>query len=583
MTAQTQIIPSLDDPGKTRADFVSGLLVFLIAMPLCLAISKASNFPPIAGIWTAVIGGLFATFISNSPLTIKGPAAGLIVIVAGCVTEMGEAFGATLPEGEKLMLGYRLTLGVGVVSGVVQILFGLLRVGRLGDFFPLAAVHGMLAAIGIIIFAKQMPIVLGADVPKGLDPIQMLGEIPNFFAHLNPAISVIGVMGLVVLFGLPLINNRWVRRIPGPMVVLLIAVPLGMAMDLEHQHTYLFPDSFFDAFGANGQQHLSPHEVGPRFLVDMPEVVKNPESAFFLPNFSGVFSGVGLKFLVLFAMIGSLESLLSAKAIDLLDPWQRKTNLDRDLMGIGVANTLVALIGGLPMISEIVRSSANINNGARTRMANLWHAVFLLGFVLFLPNLIHRIPLAALAAMLVYTGFRLASPREFVKTFKVGKEQLVVFVTTIVVTLATDLLVGVASGIAMEFVLHLLHGMPVTAAFRPTIETEEIDDRTVRVRILRAAVFTNWLRLKKILLDAKPDGDVVLDFSQVKYVDHTVMEKLHELERDFIKQNRRLTLDALEELDRLSWHPQAARKRRRNGSTNGTSLDSSSKSVAIAE
>ena len=552
-------------PSTVRADLLSGFLVFLIALPLCLAIARASNFPPIAGIWTAVIGGLVATWLSNSPLTIKGPAAGLIVIVAGAVTDLGTEFGAGLSDADRMMLGYRLALGVGVAAGVVQVLFGLARVGKLGDFFPLSAVHGMLAAIGIIIIAKQAYIVLGADAPKDAGPLELLAALPSRIGGLNPAIALIGLISLALLFGLPLAKTKWVRKVPAPMVVLLVAVPLGLALDLDHKHTYLFPDNFFDAFGAHGEegQHFTRHEVGPRFLVDMPEVLANPAAAFALPDFRGLATGVGLKYVLLFALIGSLESLLSAKAIDLLDSRKRKTDLDRDLLAIGVANTLAACVGALPMISEIVRSSANRNNGAETRRANFFHGVFLLAFVLLLPNLIHRIPLAALGAMLVYTGTRLAHPHEFLKTWRIGKEQLAVFVVTIVTTLATDLLIGVAAGVVTEFLFHLAHGMPLRPALRPAVRVEQPADREYLVVVEHTVVFTNWLVVRKHLMRVEPDAAITVDLSAVRYVDHTVMEKLHELAHEFADRGGRLAVKGLDGHRKLSGHPQAARKRPR--------------------
>src|SRR5262245_7577902 len=304
-----------------RADLLSGFLVFLIAMPLCLAIARASNFPPIAGIWTAVIGGVICTLLSNSELTIKGPAAGLIVIVAGAVVELGDQFGAGLPDADKAVLGYRLALGVGVAAGLVQVLFGLFKAGRLGDWFPLIPVHGMLASIGIIIIAKQAFIVLGAEAPRDAGPLGLLISLPSAFRHLNPDIAVIGLVSLLILFGLPLVKSRFLRRIPAPMFVLVIGVALGAYFDLEHAHKYLFRAPFFES------DSFSEFEVGPRFLVEMPEVLTNPAAAFAFPDFRGLMTPLGLKYVVLFSLIGSLESLLSAKAIDLLDPWKRKTNL----------------------------------------------------------------------------------------------------------------------------------------------------------------------------------------------------------------------------------------------------------------
>lgn len=555
---------SSSPPSSKLSDLIAGFLVFLIAMPLCLAIARASGFPPIAGIWTAVIGGLICSFVSNSQLTIKGPAAGLIVIVAGAVTDLGGEFGADLGDADRAMLGYRLALGIGVAAGVVQILFGLARAGKLADFFPLIPVHGMLASIGIIIIAKQGYEVLGATPEKGANPLVLLAQLPQALLSLNPEIAIIGGASLVVLFGLPLLVGRlakwfpaatWMKRIPAQLIVLVLAVALGMVFDLDHKHTYLFPNSFFDT------EHFNEYEIGPRFLVDMPEVLKAPASAFAFPDFRGLATLTGLKYLVLFSLIGSLESLLSAKAIDLLDPWRRKTNFNRDLLAIGVANTVSALLGGLPMISEIVRSKANLDNGARSKWANFFHGLFLLAFVLLLPNLIHRIPLAALGAMLVYTGFRLASPWEFVRAYRVGVEQLLVFVATIVATLATDLLIGIGVGIALEIVLALRHGTPVPGLFWLSVETQPDEQGRMVVRVKRAAVFGNWLGLRSAILTyAAVKDEVRLDLSQTRYVDHSVMEKLHELEHELADSGKRLVLLGLDEHRPLSAHPHAARK-----------------------
>jgi len=547
--------------GNFRFDTIAGFLVFLIAMPLCLAIARASGFPPIAGIWTAVIGGLVATFMSNSQLTIKGPAAGLIVIVAGAVTELGNEFGSGLSDVDKAFLGYKLALGVGVAAGLIQVLFGLFRAGRLADFFPLTPVHGLLASIGIIIIAKQAYEVFGVTPTKGAGPLELIAELPEKLRELNPEIACIGIVGLLILFTMPMIGKRikWVKMVPGQLIVLMVAMAFGIAFDLEHKHTYLFPNSFFVA--ADDAAPMTAHEVGPRFLVDMPEVLKHPESAFAFPDFRGLATLTGLQYLLLFSLIGSLESLLSAKAIELIDPWKRKTNFDCDLLAVGVANTLAAALGGLPMISEIVRSKANIDNGARTKYANAMHGVFLLAFVLLLPNLIHRIPLAALGAMLVYTGFRLASPNEFVRTYKVGTEQFIVFITTIVATLATDLLIGITAGIMLKMAFHVWNGAPLKGMFKAdVIQVPEGDERMILV-VRKAAVFSNWLNLRKqILKAAEQRKEIHLDLSETKFVDHSVMEKLHELEAEFRSNGKVFTVIGIEAHKPLSNHPLAARK-----------------------
>jgi len=219
-----------------RADATSGFLVFLIALPLCLGISMASGFPPVAGVFTAVVGALLTTFISDSELTIKGPAAGLIVIVLGAMQSF-DFTGGTDPNAD--FAAYRMTLAVGCIAGLIQVAFGLCRAGALVEFFPTAVVHGMLAAIGFIICLKQLPVVFGQKASG--EPLELLRELPEKIAHLNPAITVIGLTSLVILFGFPLIKGRlrpaWLRKLPAQLLVLAVAVPLGMWFDLAHDHT----------------------------------------------------------------------------------------------------------------------------------------------------------------------------------------------------------------------------------------------------------------------------------------------------------------------------------------------------------
>jgi MFS superfamily sulfate permease-like transporter len=393
-----------------KADLVSGFLVFLIALPLCLGISLACGYPAISGIFTAIIGGMLATFFSNSELTIKGPAAGLIVIAIGCVTEFGFTGGKD-PAAD--FQAYQLALGVGVVAGIIQMSFGYFRAGILGEFFPSSAVHGLLAAIGVIIMAKQFPVTLGLS-PHGT-PLELIANIPHFIMNMNPMVSVIGITGLLIMFGFPFLKNPRFKVIPAPMLVLLVTVPLGLYLNFDQEHTYSF----------GGQEY----PLGKDFLVAVPESMFH---AVTFPDFSGLMTLIGVKYVVMFALIGSIESLLSAKAIDGIDPWKRKTDHDRDMLAVGAGNTLAAFVGGLPMISEIVRSKANIDNGARTRFANVFHGSFLLLFVALIPGLINEIPLAALGAMLVFTGFRLASPQAFIKIYHVGREQFIIFVSTVI-------------------------------------------------------------------------------------------------------------------------------------------------------
>jgi MFS superfamily sulfate permease-like transporter len=508
--------------------------VFLIALPLCLGISMASGYPPMAGIFTAIIGGLISPFLSNSELTIKGPAAGLIVIALGAVTELG---------GGDPVLGYKLALGVGVVAGVLQILFGLMRAGVLGDFFPSAAVHGLLAAIGVIIVAKQAHTALGVT-PTAKGPLSQLAELPHSLANLNPEIAIIAGISLIILFGLPLLPWKLTKKIPGPMVVVLLAIPLGMMFDLSHPHLYLW----------SGHEY----NVGPNFLVQVPD---NMLDAVMFPDFSGVLTGVGMKFVMMFALIGTLESILSAKAVDLLDPFERKTDMNRDTVAIGIGNTLAAFVGGLPMISEIVRSSANINNGAKTRFANFFHGLFLLAFVALAPALIRQLPLAALAAMLIYTGLRLASPKEFIHTYKVGPEQLFIFLATFLTTLATDLLLGIVVGVLAKVVMQIIIGASPITLFRARVSITHDADKTPIFNVLSAATFTSWISLKRQIKPLAASPKLIIDLSQSRFIDHTVMSGFQELKRDFERDGRTLVLQGFDQHKAFSDHPRAARKR----------------------
>lgn len=538
-----------------RFDLLAGFLVFLIAMPLCLAIARASGYPPICGIWTGVIGGIVTTLISNSELTIKGPAAGLIVIAVGAVTDLGKEFATPgMSDAQVAMLGYKLALGIGVTAGVVQILFGLLRAGQLVDYFPLTPIHGMLASIGLVIIIKQINEVLGA-APSQAGPIQLFLELPETVRRANPEIAVIGLASLLLLFGIPLLKNKWLRRIPAQMLILVVAIPLGVAFDLSHEHTYPFRSDFFTS-GQDGS-----FDVGPKFLVNMPKVLGDASSAFALPDFRGVATATGLRYVLLYCLVGSVESLLGAKAVELIDPWRRKTNFDRDQLAVGVANTVCASVGALPMISEIVRSKANIDNGARTRMADFYHALFLLAFVLVAPDLIHRIPNAALAAMLIYTGFRLASPGEFLRAYRIGSEQFVVFVVTIVAALASNLLYGVGAGVAAKILIHLWNGVPVTGLFKSDVDVVPEGDRLVILVVKKAAVFSNWLGVCSVIAEQAVGRDeVVIDLSHTRLVDHSVMEKLHEVGREFAARGKKFLVIGLEEHIPLSKHPHAARR-----------------------
>jgi MFS superfamily sulfate permease-like transporter len=509
-----------------RVDAVAGFLVFLLALPLSLGIAKASGFPAAMGVLTAMIGGMFVSIFAGSALTIKGPAAGLITICAGAVTELG----ALNIDG---VTGVQLACGAIIVMSLLQILFGFLKFGSLSDFFPPSAVHGMLAAIGLIIFSKQIHVLLGIDPAtlKGLEPLELYRMIPHSFMTADPRVAMVGIVSLIIIFGMPFLKGKWMKAIPAPMVVLLVTIPMAIIMDFRHTEPAFDLVSIGNFWGNIG----------------------------FNASFAAIGTGVFWKYVVMFLFINSLESLLTVKAVDGLDPFKRQSNYNKDLSALGAGNALSGLLGGLPMISEVARSSANVNFGARTRWANFFHGLCLLiAMLLFIP-IIEMIPNAALAALLIAVGYRLASPKEFFKTYKIGAEQLVIFVITVIVTISTDLLLGVGAGIVTKFVFHILNGAPLRSLFKARYEFSE-SETEYNISIKDSAIFSNLIGFKKMFNRIKPGKKVIMNFADARIVDHTFMEQLHHFEEEVHHAGGHITVNGFEHFQLMSSHPLAARK-----------------------
>jgi MFS superfamily sulfate permease-like transporter len=524
-----------------RSDLLAGFLVFLIALPLCLGIAMASGFPPQSGIITAIVGGLLVSRINGSFVTIAGPAAGLIVVILDSVQELGAG---------DAMAGYRYTLAAIFFAGIIQVFMGLMKAGKMSAFFPSSAVHGMLAAIGLIIIAKQVHVMLGVK-PDGQTLFETIGAIPSSLRDMNPEVAIIGFCGLAILAAWTLIRNQRLKAIPAPLLVVLVGMALAKYFDLEDEHKYLFLPT---------AEWLPHHEflIGPKFLVTLPQ---NFLAGFAFPDFHRAGELVFWRQVFTVALVGSLESLLSAAAIDKLDPYKRVSDLNRDVAAVGFGNAICGLIGGLPMIAEIVRSSANVSNGARTGWANFFHGLFLLVFVAVFPKLIHEIPLASLAALLVFTGYRLASPREFRKTLEIGWDQLAVFMITIVGVLATDLLIGVAIGVVAELVFHLWRSISWGDVMLLKRTIEETEPGVYHVQVTGAAFFGNYLALKSDLAAIPLARTVIFDLSETSTVDHTVMENLHHFCEDYRGKGGVAEIHGLDRLVATSSHPLAPRKR----------------------
>lgn len=498
-------------------------MVFLLALPLSLGIAKASGFPAAMGVLTAIVGGFLSIFFSVSELTVKGPAAGLITICSAAILEFG--------GGDQ---GWRVAAAAIMAAAIVQILLAGFKLGDLSDFFPHSAVHGMLAAIGIIIIAKQIPVLLGDDpaIYKGEGPIEMLMDIPKFVTHAHWHIAVVGLIGLAVMFGLPKLGVKALKKIPAPMAVLSLTIPLSIYWhfrETEPNYSLVTIGDFWGSLGLNF-------------------------------DFSQIRQPTFWKYVFMFVFIGSLESLLTVKAIDSLDPYRRTSNYNNDLSAVGAGNLIAAMLGGIPMISEVVRSSANVGFGGKTKWSNFFHGLFLLMAMIFLIPAIELIPNAALAAMLIYAGYRLAAPREFIHTFHIGTEQLAIFLTTIVVTLAEDLLLGVAAGILVKFFFHIYHGAPWRSLFKAKYAKIE-NENAVIVKIAESAIFSNLIGFKKVLMALAPsDKKIVIDFSDTHLIDHSFMTFITHYQKEYNAGNGRLEITGLQNHKPLSKHELASKK-----------------------
>jgi MFS superfamily sulfate permease-like transporter len=341
-------------------------------------------------------------------------------------------------------------------------------------------------------------------------------------------------VGMMIMFGWKYLSFSFFKRMPPALVVLSVSIMLG-------QFFHLFEPTYGD---------FKP-------LINPGEFTLAYNASF--AGMSGNLIPVFIKYVAMFLLVGSLESLLTVKAIDLLDPYKRKSDLSRDVVAVGAGNIVSGLLGGLPMISEIARSAANINNGGKTRWANLFHGIFLLIFVVALTPVIKMVPVAALAAMLIFVGFRLASPMEFRQIYYIGKEQLIIVLVTIAVTLSTDLLMGVASGLLTKIIIQFTYGVKLSHIFTPKVEIHSEGDMFL-VNVLTAAVFSNYLAIKTKLEKIPQGKNIRVDFSEAPYVDHTVMENITRFKSDYQQAGGKMELIGFENYQTLSDHPLAARK-----------------------
>ncbi|WP_018341758.1 SulP family inorganic anion transporter [Cytophaga aurantiaca] len=502
-----------------QKDLLAAFVVSLIALPLCMGIALASGFPAVSGIYTALVGGLIITFISGTHVDIKGPASGLCVIILAAVHSFGEN-------------PFPYVLACLFVAGIVQMFFAVLRFGALGDSFPASAVLGMMASFGIMIAIKQFPVLIGAHV-HGKTPIDLLMEIPECVAHLNINIAIIGFTSLGIMIGMSFLKGSWTAYVPAPLVVIVVAIPLSIFFNIQGM-----PD-------------------GSEYLVSLPG---NLFEGIMFPDFSQLISLNSLQYILMIALAGSLESLLSSKAIEMVDSKGRKSRLNKDLFAIGIGNSLLALIGGLPMISDAKRSLLNVNYGAQSAWSNFFHAGFLLLIVVIGEPLIRIVPQAALSGILIYIAYKLASPKQMAAAYKIGAEQLVVFIATLIICLFTNVLWGILAGIILELIIHAYFGVKINSLFKTSAELKQEGAHNYTLHIYDAAVFSNYMGVKKYLQTLPEYSNVTFDFSKAKVVDHTFLEHLYYHEEKIQKKGGQIVLAGLDHHKHLSDHPLASRR-----------------------
>ena len=456
-------------------DIKAGLVVFLIALPLSLGISLASGAPSSAGLISAILGGLVGAYLGGSYVTINGPAAGLIVVVLGAIQGLGAGDAA---------LGFKRMLACVVVVGLLQIVSGLVKAGRFAAIFPLSVVHGMLAAIGLIIMIKQSHVFLGHKASGTI--INSLLQIPSSLMAPIPESALIGLVAIVLLLVYPHIKLGFAKIIPAPLIVAVIGIVMAKLL------------------------HTSA-------LVNIPT---NPSELIISPLFDVISSAESIRWIITIYFVASLESILSAIAVDKLDPLGRESNFDRELWSKGIVNLACGFLGGLPIIAEIVRSSANISQGAKTPLANFSHSIFILIFLLAFPQVLNTIPLSALAAILVLVGYRLANPKQLKEMWSLGINSFIAFTTTVVLTLAEDLLVGIFAGVIVKGILSLLSGAKFKELFSPNYKVSEQGSEAI-LSFEGSLTFFSALAQRKIFQDTSRYSQIKIDLTNIIYIDAT--------------------------------------------------------------
>jgi carbonic anhydrase len=514
----------------------SGFVVSLIALPLGLGLALASGAPPISGIIAAIVGGIVVSLIGGSHVTITGPGNGLVVVILAAITTLGDG---------NMQEGFLFTLAAIVISGIIMIILGFLRMGSLGDFFPGSAIQGMLAAIGIGIFAKQIHVMFGNLNAKG-SIIDLLIQIPKGIINLIKTndLSIlyagsIGIISLLIMIFYSKIRNRYFQLIPAPMWIVVLSVGMYYYFDLVSSSAY---------------------PIDKSLLIALPDDIL---SNFAFPNFSKIYDADFLNAVLAITLIASIESLLSIKAVDKLDPLKRRSNVNKDIRALGLATVISGFLGGLNVVTVIARSSVNVNNKGTNRSANFFHASFLVVFILLFATELRKIPLPALAAILVYTGYKLASPENIKKVFLIGSEQLIIFSITLLTTIVTSLISGIIVGILVTFIIHIIINKNILLFIKNILKPNVLmfkEEGKYYVSVQNFSSFLNYTKLKTKLDQIPESEEAIIDFSLCDFVDHSVMENMNNYTESFTRKGGHFEVIGLDDSKPGSEHPFALRK-----------------------
>ena len=498
--------------SNLKHDLPASLVVFLVAVPLCLGIALASGAPLFSGIIAGIIGGIVVGSLSGSPLGVSGPAAGLAVIVLTAINEMGGLAGG----------GFEIFLLSVVLAGVIQLILGYARAGIIGYYFPSSVIKGMLAGIGVIIILKQIPHAFGYDEnPEGEiaflqpDGQNTFSELVHMMNFISPAAIIITLVSLaiLILWEQPFMKKQsFSKLIQGPLIV----VVFGILFNVFTQGTSL----------AISAEHLVAIPIATSFY----EIT----NLFSTPDFSAITNPMVYTTAITIAIVASLETLLCVEATDKLDPYKRITPTNQELKAQGIGNIISGLVGGLPITQVIVRSSANSQSGGKTKASTIMHGILMLVSIIAIPAVLNKIPLGVLAAILFVVGYKLAKPALFIKMYKQGLGQFIPFIVTVVGIIFSDLLIGIALGLVVAIFIILRNNFKV-----PYFKKNEKSDGKgiLRVVLSEDVTFLNKASIQKLLADIPDDSQVIIDASANRFIHHDVIEIIEDFQISAVARN----------------------------------------------